>query len=130
MEFDDDLQRKDEPRGRRPRNYVMLLVLALLALTILWQGKSVVTGGGRTAEVSIEEYLDYKKNKLVKEVTVGNLELEAKMEAGFVRGDRSYEKIQCSFPPAFVNHPDGIKQLFEGLDPKNFHYEQSDKFFQ
>jgi cell division protease FtsH len=130
MEFDDDLQRKDEPRGRRPRNYVMLLVLALLALTILWQGKSVVTGGGRTAEVSIEEYLDYKKNKLVKEVTVGNLELEAKMEAGFVRGDRSYEKIHCSFPPAFVNHPDGIKQLSEGLDPKNFHYEQSDKFFQ
>ena len=89
MEFDDDLQRKDEPRGRKPRSYLMLLVLALLTLTILWQGKSFV-GGGKTAEVSVSEYLDYKNNKLVKEVWVNGLDLEARMQNGCVRGDKTY----------------------------------------
>jgi cell division protease FtsH len=130
MEFDDDLQRKDEPRARKPRSYVMLLVLALLALTIFWQGGRAVTGAGKVAEISIQEYLEDLRNHKIKEVVVNNEELTARMQYGYVRGDKPFEKVHCKVPPAFIDHPDGFKQLGEGLEPKDFHYEPTNNFLQ
>jgi cell division protease FtsH len=130
MEFDDDLQRKDEPRGRKPRSYVMLLVLALLALTIFWQGGRAVTGAGKVAEISIQEYLEDLRNNKVKEVVVNNEELTARMHYGYQRGDKTFEKVHCKFPPSYIDHPDGFKQLSQGLDPKDFHYEPTNNFLQ
>jgi cell division protease FtsH len=131
MEFDDDLQRKDEPRGRKPRSYLMLLVLALLALTIFWQSGRAITGAGKVAEISIQEYLEDLRNHKIKEVVVNNEELTARMQYGYVRGDKPYEKVHCKVPPAFIDHPDGFKQLSEGLEsPKDFHYEPTNNFLQ
>ncbi len=129
MEFDDDLQRKDEPRGKKPRSYLMLLVLALLTLTILWQGKNVV-GGGKIVDVSVEEYLDLKKSGQVKEVRIEGLDLQARMHHGYVRGDKTYEKIHCTLPPAYITDHKGFKELSEGIGPKDFHYDQNNNFFQ
>ncbi|HLF92261.1 MAG TPA: AAA family ATPase, partial [Planctomycetota bacterium] len=129
MEFDDDLQRKDEPRGKKPRSYLMLLVLALLTLTILWQGKNVV-GGGKVVDVSIEEYLELKKSGQVKEVRIEGLDLQARMHNGFVRGDKTYEKIHCTLPPAYIADHKGFKELSEGIPAKDFHYDQNNNFFQ
>src|ERR1043166_3679293 len=129
MDFDEDFQRKDEPRSRRPRSYLMLLVLALLTLTILWQARTVV-GGSRTTDVSIEEYLALKQNDQVAEVWVSGYELEARMQHGYRKNDRNYEKIHSKFPPAFVEGYDGYSKLSSGIKPEHFHYEQTNNFFQ
>src|SRR5437867_5647567 len=129
MDFDDDLQRKDEPRARRPRSYLMLLVLALLTLTILWQARTVV-GGSKTVDVSIEEYLDLKKNDLVAEVWVTGYELEARMKNGYQKNNRNYEKIHCKFPPVFVEGDQSYSKLSSGIKPELFHYDQTNNFMQ
>ncbi|HXX93838.1 MAG TPA: ATP-dependent metallopeptidase FtsH/Yme1/Tma family protein, partial [Planctomycetota bacterium] len=130
MEFDEDPQRKDETRGRRPRSYVMLLVLALLALTIFWQGGRAVTGAGKVVEISVPEYLEDLKNGKVEEVIITNEDLTARMKYGYIRNDKTYDKAHCRLPPAYLEHHEGFALLGQGLDPKKVHYEPTSNFLQ
>ena len=60
MDFDDDLQPKEEARPRKPRSFLLLLILIFIAIMMVVWTKSGFAPGSRIAEVSIEEYLKLK----------------------------------------------------------------------
>jgi cell division protease FtsH len=128
MDFDDDLQEKQEPRPRRPRSFLLLLVFGLVAVMLFWYLKAL-GGTGKVVDVSIEEYLDHKKNGMVKEVWITGHTLEAEVKNGFVRNGKEYKKIRARIPPAYIEDQKGFAQLSEGLeDPKLFHYDEESVF--
>src|SRR5262245_48390360 len=98
MDFDDDLQPKEESRPRKPRSYLLLLILIFIAIMmVVWTRSSF--NPSRMAEVSISEYFDLKKDKLIERVTVEGEELVAEMKTGgYIRDSHTYKKITATVP--------------------------------
>src|SRR5688572_20388852 len=115
MDFDDDLQSKEEPRPRKPRSFLLLLILIFIAIMmVVWTRSSF--NPGRMAEVSIQEFLELKKQGSIASVVVEGEELTAEMQkGGFVRDNHSYKKIHAIVPPAYLIEEAGFKQLSEGI---------------
>ena len=64
MDFDDDLQPKEEQRPRKPRSFLLLLVLIFVAvMMVVWTRSSFAPG--RMAEISVTEYLQQKEADLM-----------------------------------------------------------------
>jgi cell division protease FtsH len=129
MDFDDDLQRKDDSRPRRPKSFVLFIILSLVAITLFVGGKNTIVGAGKTIEISPQEYLAELKKNTIKEVFIQGDVLEADVNQAFVRNNTPYNKIRVILPPAFLETTDGYLKLSENLDPKAVHYDKSDKLF-
>src|SRR6185295_3561910 len=128
MDFDDDLQPKEETRPRKPRSFLLLLILIFIAIMmVVWTRSSF--NPSRVAEVSIEEYFKLKENHNITSVSVEGEDLTADMEkGGYVTDNRSYKKIHVNVPPAYLIHPDGFKKLSEGIPPEKFEFKKRDPF--
>jgi cell division protease FtsH len=124
MDFDDDAQRRDEAKGppRKPRSLLLFGVLLLLAALMIYAGKSAMGSGGRVAEVSIETYLEDKKNGKISEVWVSGDELTADVGPGYVIDNKEYKKIHAIVPPAYITDERGFEKLASGIPPGKFHY--------
>jgi cell division protease FtsH len=132
MDFDDDAPRKDEnrPAPRRPRSYLLILVLLFGGLMFFLMGKQVLGGGGRVIEVSIEEYLESKKSGRVKSVRIEGDELTAEMHLGYARGGREYKRISAKIPPSYIQDYAGHQKLVEGLPAESVAYAPPNLMFQ
>ncbi len=128
MEFDDDLQRKDEPRPRKPRSFMLLLILIFVAVMIYFTSKAALLGGSRMAEVSITEYLDAKSSKQVSKVLIEGDELTAEMKAGYLHDGKNFKKIHVQLPPAYYVDTKGFDELKAGLAAGDFQYNKRDPF--
>src|SRR5436309_42687 len=100
MDFDDDLQPKEEPRPRKPRSFLLLLILVFIAIMmVVWTRSSF--NPGRMAEVSIEEFLQEKKEGKISSVTVAGVE-EAKEEVGeiveFLKNPQKFSRLGGRIP--------------------------------
>src|SRR5437764_3404371 len=98
MDFDDDLQPKEEPRPRKPRSFLLLLILVFIAIMmVVWTRSSF--NPGRVAEVSIEEYFKLKDNGYIASVVVEGEDLTADTQKGYINENHSYKKIHSNVPP-------------------------------
>jgi len=130
MDFDDESPRKEEPnRPRKPRGMLLFGVLLLLAALMLWAGRSAMGGSSRVADVSIETYLEEKRNGKVREVRISGDELEAEMVEAYMLDGRPYKKIRATLPPAYYNDDSGFEKLSSGIEPGKFHYSKPSVFF-
>ena len=77
-----------------------------------------------SVEVSITEYLEHKKNGLVKEVWVERTTVVAEMYSGYIRDGQPYKWIRAEVPPAYLENPEGFKELSKGIEPSRFHYKR------
>src|SRR5579883_3092073 len=102
MDFDDDLQSKDEPRPRKPRSFLLLLVLIFIAIMmVVWTRSNL--GPGRMADVSVSEYFHQKALGMVEGVQIEGDELIADIKTpGYSKEGHSYKKIHATIPPAYV----------------------------
>ena len=100
MDFDDDLQPKEESRPRKPRSFLLLLILIFIAIMmVVWTRSSF--NPGRMAEVSIQEYFQEKAAGNIVSVIVEGEELTAEMQkGGFIRDNHPFKKIHAIVPPA------------------------------
>jgi cell division protease FtsH len=130
MEFDDEGSRKEEQRPKRPRSYLLILVLIFVAIMLLWSGRAAVSGGGRVADVSVEEYLELKRTGQVKEVKVTNDTLVAEMHKGYAKDGKSYPKIRATLPPSYLTDGPNYNRLSEGLPAGSFKFERDSRFFE
>jgi cell division protease FtsH len=128
MDFDDDLQSKEEPRPRKPRSFLLLLILIFIAIMMVVWTRSNFNPGNRTAEVSIQEYFALKNDKAIEKVVVEGEDLVADMSKGYFKDSHNYKKIHANVPAAYLIHPDGFKQLGEGIKPENFTFLKRDPF--
>jgi len=113
----------------------MLLVVAIL---LLYYGKAL-TGSNRVLEVSLAEFLAQKEagkpakpvleNSLMSEIWLEGNEITAKMKGGYKSNGTSYERIRAILPPAYLEHPDGFRQLIDHVPPDKFHYSPPNLFF-
>jgi cell division protease FtsH len=127
MDFDDDLQPKEENRPRKPRSFLLLLILIFVAVMIFWTSKAALVPG-RMAEVSIVEFLQEKKAGNIAHVDVEEGELTAEMQKGYIRDGRNYKKIHAVVPPAYLMDEKGFKELSEGIPASEFKYNRRDPF--
>lgn len=117
------------PDGPRPPSHGVWIVLLILligaagaAAAFLWHQRSRDPFRGALA-VSPEEFLQCKRQKLLKEVWVyGNGEIVAETTHGFVRGEKAYSRIWTVFLPIQPQDAAALKTLAEGVDPAKFHY--------
>src|SRR5262245_27614905 len=128
MDFDDDLQPKEETRPRKPRSFLLLLILIFIAIMmVVWTRSSF--NPGRMAEVSIQEYFEQKSAGNIASVVVEGEELTAEMQkGGFIRDNHTYKKIHAIVPPAYLIEEAGFKKLSDGIPPKDFQYSKRDPF--
>src|SRR5579863_1932940 len=127
MDFDDDLQPKEDNRPRKPRSLLLLLILIFIAIMMVVWTKAGFNPN-RVAEVSIEEYLVLKNDKAIASVVVEGDELTADMQKGYVHDNHNYKKIHANIPAAYLIHPDGFKELAQGIAPEKFQYIKRDPF--
>jgi cell division protease FtsH len=122
MDFDDDAPRKEEQnRPRKPRSMLLFGILLLLAGLVIFAGRQAMPGT-RMADVSIETYLEEKRNNKVREVWISGDELIAEMVDGYLLDDRSYKKIKAIIPSAYLSDGPYFEKLSSGIPPGNFHY--------
>lgn len=125
MDFDDENPRKDENRGKRPRSFLLILVVVLAAVMLFMAGKNTF-GGGRVVDVSVEKYIELNKSKMVKSARIEGDRLVAEMFEGFQKDGKDYKRIQVSIPPAYLLDYEGRKALIGDLQdvqdtpPNNF----------
>ncbi|HEX7900859.1 MAG TPA: ATP-dependent zinc metalloprotease FtsH [Planctomycetota bacterium] len=125
MDFDDETPRKDEARTRRPRSFLLILVVVLAIVMIVMMGRNTL-GGGRVAEVSVEEFIRLNKNKMVKAVRIEGDALTAEMHDGYTKEGKDYKRIKVNIPPAYLLDYEGRKALIADLEnvtdspPNNF----------
>jgi cell division protease FtsH len=118
---EDGSEPKEGGAPRRPRPFVVLLVVGFLILMLAFLGRTL-TGGGDVAEVSVPEYLYLKKFGSISEVWVSGRTLTAQvLGQGYERNGKKYTKVRCFLEKAYVDHPDGMARLAEGIDPTKFH---------
>jgi cell division protease FtsH len=129
MEFDDDAPRKEESRPKKPRSFVLFLLLMIMAAVLLWVGRGIA-GGPDSVEVSLPEYLEQKQAGNIKDVTVRGDLLEATMQTGFSRDRKDYKRIYTKLPPAVTEDWTGFKLLQEGLPAGSFHYQKPSLFLE
>ncbi len=115
MEFDEDPPRKEEPRQRKPRSVLLLLVLVLVGILLLWGSKSMPGSGAGVADISVEEFLDLKRQGFVSKVLIEHDELTAEMHKAAVRNNKPYKKARVTLPPAYFMDYQGRAKLTEGL---------------
>jgi cell division protease FtsH len=121
MDFDDDAPRKEQPRPRKPRSYLLFIVLLFVAVMLFW-GRNTITSGNRVYEASVEEFLQEKVAGNISEVWIENDELTAEAHKGFIRDGKNYKKIHAILPPSKVMDEQGYARLVEGLPPEKTHY--------
>jgi cell division protease FtsH len=128
MDFDDDLQPKEESRPRKPRSFLLLLILIFIAIMmVVWTRSSF--NPGRVAEVSIQEYFEQKEAGTIASVIVEGEELTAEMQkGGFLKDGHTYKKIHTIVPPAYLIEEAGFKRLAEKIPAKDFQYSKRDPF--
>ena len=132
-DLEDDSSRREEGRPRRPKSFFLLLSLVLLGLMFVFMTRA--GWDGEIVDVTLEEYLQFKSDKLVKKAVLiaerGGFggELTAEMEKGFMRDGKSYKKIRCKVPPAKIRDNDGYDELKSGLKRGNFDYKERDNRF-
>jgi cell division protease FtsH len=127
MEFDDDAPRKEETRPRRPRSFLLLLILVFVAITLLYTGRTAISGD-RVVEVSIEEYFELKNGGNVKEVWIEDDELTAELSTTHQKGGKEYRKVFTTVPEWYLKSHEGL-QLSKGLDAAKFHYRKKNLFW-
>jgi len=128
MDFDDDLQPKEETRPRKPRSFLLLLILIFIAIMMVVWTKSGFGPGSKIAEVSIQEYFDLKDKKLVSSVIVEGEDLIAEMKVPYHHEKQDYKKVHANIPLAYIMHPDGFKKLSDGISPDQFEFRKKDPF--
>ena len=128
MDMDDEPQPLRGESRRKPRGFLLLLVLSLAALILLYSGRAVI-GTSKVAEVSIEQYLELLDDGKVKEVSVEGDVLEAELSSGHVVDGREYKKIRAPVPSAMLSDYEGWRQLSRGLRPDRFRYSRPSPFF-
>src|ERR1051325_8040500 len=127
MDFDDDLQPKEEPRPRKPRSFLLLLILVFIAIMMVVWTKSGFNPASRVAEVSIEKYLELKNTGHIASVIIEGEDLTAEMEkGGYFVDNQSYKRIHANVPAAYLIHPEGFKELSAGLKPEKFEFKKRD----
>jgi cell division protease FtsH len=114
MDYDEDSPRKED-RPRKPRSMLLLLVLVLVGILLVWGSRTSLGGGAGVAEISVEEFLDLKRQGLVSRVTVEHDELLADMSKGYTRQGRSFKKVKVTLPPAYYLDFQGRAKLTEGI---------------
>src|SRR5579883_3350539 len=123
MDFDDDLQSKDEPRPRKPRSFLLLLVLIFIAIMmVVWTRSNL--GPGRMADVSVSEYFH---QKALGQIEGDELIADIKTP-GYSKEGHSYKKIHATIPPAYVVDTKGFEELKAGIPPEKFQYNKRDPF--
>jgi len=132
MDFDEDLPRKEEPRPRKPKGLLMFLVLIFVVIMMLMFGTKTFGGAGKTADVTIEEYLARKDGGDIKAVRIEGDSLLAELKAGHghIKDGKSYAKMRAPIPPVYHNDGPLYKSLTEGLPPDGVIYERQNVFFQ
>ncbi len=139
MDYDDEENgKKDDRRRRRPKNLLVLLVLVIVAIMLFHYGRTL-TSSHKVCEVSLAEFLAEKEkgkpdregaeNTVMSEVVLEGNEITGKMKSGFLKNDTQYERIRATVPPAYLEHPDGFKQLYQHLPASKFHYSPPNVFF-
>src|SRR4051812_12576172 len=128
MDFDDDLQPKEEQRPRKPRSFLLLLVLIFVAvMMVVWTRSSFAPG--RMAEISVTEYLQQKEADRIESVVIEGDELVAEMKhGGFVREGHSYKKVHATLPPAYYVDSKGFEEIKSKIPPEKFQYNKRDPF--
>ena len=63
------------------------------------------------------------------EIWLEGNEITAKMKGGYKSNGTSYERIRAILPPAYLEHPDGFRQLIDHVPPDKFHYSPPNLFF-
>ena len=125
MDFDEESPRKDEGRARRPRSFLLILVVVLAIVMIVMMGKNTL-GGARVAEISVEEFIRVNKSKMVKSVEIRGDELKADLQQGYIKGGKEYKTVRVNIPPAYLLDYEGRKALIGDLEdvtdspPNNF----------
>ncbi len=128
MEFDEDQPPREESRPRKPKNFLVLLTLILLAIMLAYYGKSLA-GGSKVAEVTFPEFLELKRNDKVLKVKVVGSDLIAEMHTGYSRDKNDYKEVHTIVPPAYLMDYQGLQELKEGIDPKDFDLKQENLFW-
>jgi len=129
MDFNEDMDKQNEDsRRRRPRSFLFFLFLLVTAIALLYYGKTL-TGTNLVLEVSIQEFLDQKKNGNVSEVWLEGDEITGKMTNRYKKDNKEYERIRATVLPAHLDHPDGFQLLADGVAPSKFHYNPPNVFF-
>jgi len=129
MDFDDEPQPPKDETRRKPRGFLLLLILAIAALTLLYSGKAIY-GTPKVLKVEIKQYEDFLGLGKVKEVWIEGEELTADLKSGHVGEDgREYKKIRTILPPAMLEKPEGFDRLSKGIEPDKFHYTRPNLFF-
>jgi cell division protease FtsH len=127
MDFDDDLQQKDESRPRKPRSFLLLLILIFIAIMmVVWTRSSF--NPGRVAEISIAEFLQEKAAGNVARVAIEGEELTAEMHKGYIRDGHNFKKVHTTLPQAYLYDTKGFNELKEGIEAKDFQYQKRDPF--
>ncbi|HZE98057.1 MAG TPA: ATP-dependent zinc metalloprotease FtsH [Planctomycetota bacterium] len=128
MDFDDDLQSKEDSRPRKPRSFLLLLILIFIAIMMVVWTRSTFAPG-RMADVSIAEFLEQKSKGLIDSVSVEGDELVAEMmPGGFSKDGHNYKKIHATLPPAYYVDTRGFEELKSGVPAAKFQYSKRDPF--
>ena len=129
MDLNENMDRqKDDSQRRRPKSFLVLLVLLIVGIFLLYYGKAL-TGANQVLEVSIQEFLEQKKNGNVSEVWLEGEEITGRMTNKYKKEGKEYEKIRATVLPAHIQHPDGFLSLSEGIPADKFHYTPPNVFF-
>ena len=117
MNFEDESPLKEESRPKRPKNFLVFLVLILLAVMLAYYGPKL-TGDSKVGEVSFPQFLDYKKNNKVSSVRVVGDNLVAVLKTADTDCARSIVTLNglsvtsvaaVGTPPALTSQPRNVQ---------------------
>ncbi len=123
---EDDPKSKEDPRPPkgRPRSVFLLLVVAFVIVMALGYAGTLKLGDA-AVEVSMEEYLQAKKDGFIKEVWIeGDVSLTAETTTGYQRGDKPYKRLTVKLPEVVTRDDAAYNRLTAGLDVKKIHYDR------
>jgi hypothetical protein len=69
----------------------------------------------------MEEFLEMKKGKQVREVWLDGSDLYAEAPPDFLREGIPFRFVHVQVPPAYLALPAGSQELMSGVDPSRFH---------
>ncbi|HVR86817.1 MAG TPA: hypothetical protein VMU54_21010 [Planctomycetota bacterium] len=116
-----DAPRMNSSRGSGAGGLGLLILgNGLIGVRVGWWHLRSASRFDPAADVTIQDFLDLKRMKQIREVWLEGADLFAGDEPAFVRDGRAFRFVHVIAPPAYRGNPAALNELKSGIDPSRF----------